>query len=98
MNEKILNEGNQFIKYTILHCVNFSGSIFYGSGMVINYGSGFAKVRYSKKLRFLRFKFRNTGENILRYLCCSSEWRGSSQAVRITLNRRHSLPDQSNGD
>jgi hypothetical protein len=71
---------------------------FYGSGMVINYGSGFAKVRYSKKLRFLRFKFRNTGENILRYLCCSSEWRGSSQAVRITLNRRHSLPDQSNGD
>jgi hypothetical protein len=41
--KKRLNEGNQIIKYTILYCVivrTFVIPFYYGSGTVINYGSG----------------------------------------------------------
>jgi hypothetical protein len=37
--KKILNEGNHLIKYTILYCA-FVRTFHYGSGTVINYGSG----------------------------------------------------------
>jgi hypothetical protein len=40
---KILNEGNQIPGYTILYCVfvrTFVITFYYGSGTVINYGSG----------------------------------------------------------
>jgi hypothetical protein len=32
------------IIYTIIYCVNFAISFYYGSGTVINYGSGSAKA------------------------------------------------------
>jgi hypothetical protein len=51
------------IKYTVLFCVceNFVNPFGYGSGTVINYGSGSGSVRSVFKLRF---RFRNTGYNL----------------------------------
>jgi hypothetical protein len=63
------------IKHTILYCVfvrTFVIPFYYGSGTVVNYGSGsnfvtitvLVLVPQGKKLRFLRFRFRfhNTAE------------------------------------